>query len=375
VADRGVDAFLETLVGFGRALRAAGVPVGTGDVQTYCAAMEPLDPTDLLDLYWAGRTTLVSRRDHLPTYHRVFREWFLGVPGEPDEARPFNRPDAREAWADLQLPEPEQTGEEREQEEAPMGLVGSDVATLRTRSFADCTPDELAALRRIMRTVRLTPPRRRSRRTTPATDGRRPDLRRTVREAMRTHGDPATLRWRERRLRQRPLVLVLDVSGSMADHSRALLQFAHVTARASRRVEVFCFGTRLTRITRELEHRRPDDALARAAEKVVDWEGGTRIGESLDTFVRDFGRRGTGRGGIVVVCSDGLDRGDPALLESAMERLARLCHRVVWLSPHAASGAPPSLGMTVATPYVDRLLPARDLADLEGFARTLAALA
>jgi uncharacterized protein with von Willebrand factor type A (vWA) domain len=368
------DAFLTTLVGFGRELRAAGLPVGTGEVQTYCAAMEPLDPTDLLDLYWAGRATLVSRRDHIPVYHRIFREWFLGVPGEPDEARPYHRPDTAEAWANLQLPEPEQTGEEREQEEAPMGLVGSDVATLRTKSFAECTPEELAALRRIMRTVRLTPPRRRSRRTQVAADGSRPDLRRTVREALRTHGDPATLLWRERRLRQRPLVLVMDVSGSMADYSRALLQFAHVTSRASRRVEVFCFGTRLTRITRALEHRRPDDALARAARSVVDWEGGTRIGESLDTFVREWGRRGTGRGGIVVVCSDGLDRGDPALLESSMQRLSRLCHRVVWLSPHAGSGAPPSLGLAVASPYVDHLLPARDLDDLERFARTLAVL-
>ena len=367
------DRFLETLVGFGRELRAAGLPVGTGDVLTYCAAMEPLDPTDLLDLYWAGRTTLVTRREQIPTYHRVFREWFLGVPGEPDEARPFNRP-AGGRSANLQLPEPEQNGEEREQLEARMGLVGSDVATLRSKSFADCTPEELAALRRIMRTVRLTPPRRRSRRTAPAAAGRRLDLRRVVREAMWTHGDPATLHWRERRLRQRPVVLVLDVSGSMADYSRALLQFAHVASRSTRRVEVFCFGTRLTRITRELEHRRPDDALARAAEAVVDWEGGTRIGASLDTFVRDWGRRGIGRGGIVVVCSDGLDRGDPALLESAMQRLARLCHRVVWLDPHTGTGAPASLGMTVAAPYVDTVLPARDLADLEDFARAMATL-
>lgn len=366
--------FLESLVGFGRELRAAGLPIGTGDVLTYCAAMEPLDPTDILDLYWAGRTTLVTRREHVATYHDVFLQWFLGAPGDPDESRPFTVPETAEAWATLQLPEPEQPGEEREEQQGRMGLVGSDVATLRSKAFADCTPDELAALRRIMRTVRLTPPRRRSRRTLPASRGRRIDMRRVVREALRTYGDPARLHWRERRLRQRPVVLVLDVSGSMADYSRALLQFAHVTSRATRRVEVFCFGTRLTRITRELEHRRPDDALARAAETVVDWEGGTRIGASLDAFVRDWGRRGTGRGGIVVICSDGLDRGDPAVLESAMQRLSRLCHRVVWLDPHARQGAPSSLGMTVAAPYVDEVLPARDLADLEGFARTLATL-
>lgn len=374
VADVSGTAFLDTLVGFGRALREAGLPVGTGDVLTYCAAMEPLDPTDLLDLYWAGRTTLVTRREQIPIYHEVFQTWFLGAPAPPDEERPFNRPDQPDAWADLALPEPEQTGAEREDQQVRMGLVGSEVATLRRKSFAECTPEELAALRRIMRTVRLTPPRRRSRRTTPAEAGRRPDVRRTVRAALRTHGDPATLRWRTRRLRQRRLVLVLDVSGSMADYSRALLQFAHVTARATRRVEVFCFGTRLTRITRALAQRRPDDALARAAETVVDWEGGTRIGDSLETLVRDHGRRGLTRGAIVVVCSDGLDRGDPTALESAIERLARLSHRIVWLNPHAGSGAPPSLGMSVVTPVVDHVLPARDLADLEEFARLLAVL-
>lgn len=373
-ADDQGEEFLESLVGFGRALREAGLPVGTGEVLTYCAAMEPLDPTDLLDLYWAGRSTLVSRREHIPIYHDVFQEWFLGAPGESAEEQHTTQPERAEAWADLQLPEPEQTGEEREEEQGRMGLIGSDVATLRTRSFGECTPAELASLRRIMRTVRLAPPRRRSRRTTPAVDGTRPDLRRTVRAALRTHGDPAELRWQTRRLRPRPLVLILDVSGSMADYSRALLQWAHGTARAGRRVEVFCFGTRLTRITRQLERRRTDDALARAAEAVVDWEGGTRIGASLDVFVRDWGRRGIARGGIVVICSDALDRGDPTLLEHAMQRLARQCHRIVWLDPHAGNGAPPSLGMTVVTPYVDAGFSARDLAGLEEFAQTLAAM-
>ena len=127
------------------------------------------------------------------------------------------------------------------------------------------------------------------------------------------------------------LVFLVDVSGSMTDYSRSLLQFAYSARRAATRVEVFCFGTRLTRITRELENRRPDEALSRAAEAVVDWDGGTRIGESLAAFVRDWGRRGTSRGAIVVICSDGLDRGDPAVLDKALERLGRLCHRIVWL--------------------------------------------
>ncbi len=375
VAEQPAAGLTETLVGFGRALRDAGLPVGTGEVMTLCAAMDPLDPTDLLDLYWGGRATLVTRHDQIPVYHDVFLRYFLDAPDDPPRPeRPFTPDQVREARSALQLPETERLGREREEERAPMGLVASDVGTLKHKAFVACSAEELAALRRIMRTVRLTPPRRRSRRTAPDRSGHRPDMRRTVREALRTHGDPAVLRWRERRLRPRPLVLILDVSGSMADYSRALLQFAHVATRATQHVEVFCFGTRLTRITHELRHRRPDDALDRAARTVVDWEGGTRIGASLDTFVREYGSRGIGRGGLVVICSDGLDRGDPALLESALARLDRLSHRIVWLNPHAGTGAAPPWALAVAAPYVDAERSARDLAGLEEFARTLAAL-
>jgi len=199
-----------------------------------------------------------------------------------------------------------------------------------------------------------------------------------MRETMRAHGEPAELYRRRRRRRLRPLVLILDVSGSMSDYSRNLLQFAYSTRRAAARVEVFCFGTRLTRITKELGRRRPDEAMDLAAKAVFDWEGGTRIGDSLTTFVREFGRRGMSRGAIVVICSDGLDRGDPAVLSSAMERLARLCHGVVWLNPHmgratgrGAAYRPNTLGMMVAAPHVDLVLPGHDLRSLEEFAAVL----
>jgi uncharacterized protein with von Willebrand factor type A (vWA) domain len=191
---------------------------------------------------------------------------------------------------------------------------------------------------------------------------------------MRMHGEPSELFWRQRRLKMRPLVLILDVSGSMADYSRNLLQFAYSTRRAATRVEVFCFGTRLTRITRALERRRPDDALDQAARLVFDWEGGTRIGESLETFVREWGRRGMSRGSIVVICSDGLDRGDPAVLAGAMERLSRLSHKVVWMNPHKGDDRhfrPSTLGMMVAEPYIDLLLSGHDLASLEELADRL----
>lgn len=369
------DRYVGMLVDFARTLRDEGLAAGSGDVLTYARAVATLDPTDLVDLYWAGRTTLVGRRDQVPTYHRAFERYFLDAVAEHPNRLRFTAEQRTEARAALDVPEADPTGQEREQQQARLGLVASGARTVRRKDFAACTPEELATLRRIMRTIRLSPPRRRSRRTRPARTGRAPDVRRTVRETMRLHGEPALLYHRVRKLRHRPLVLILDVSGSMADYSRHLLQFAHTSTRTSSRVEVFCFGTRLTRITRELDRRRPDEALDRAAEVVLDWDGGTRIGESLDRFVRDHARHGRCRGGIVVICSDGLDRGDPDVLAAAMERLSRLCHRIVWLNPHKGSGqefVPTTLGMMVAAPFVDELLSGHDLASLEEFAASLA---
>jgi uncharacterized protein with von Willebrand factor type A (vWA) domain len=361
------------LVGFSRELRAAGLTVGTGDILTYCSAMMPLDPSDLLDLYWAGRTTLVSRRDDIGVYDRVFRQFFLadGAPAAHILTLPATA--TAEVEAALVMPGTE-PGPEKDEAKPVLGWMASDVDALKHRSFAACTPAELAALRRIMVRIRLTPPRRRTRRTRPASDGRSPDLRRTIRDSMRMHGEPAELFFRQRRTKLRPLILILDVSGSMADYSRHLLQFAHTAKHAAAKVEVFCFGTRLTRITKALEHRRPDSALEQAARTVVDWDGGTRIGQSLDTFVRRWGRGGLCRGGVVVICSDGLDRGDPEQLATAMERLSRLCYRIVWLNPHKGDDAhfrPSTLGMMVAAPYIDELLSGHDLASLEQLAEML----
>jgi len=377
VGDERGDAYVAMLVDFARTLRDEGLSPGSGDVLTYTQAVGTLDPTDLMDLYWAGRTTLVGRRDHVGLYHRAFERYFLDGAVGSQAWLHFNPETRIEARAALEVPETEGLGEEREQREARLGLVASGARTARRKDFGACTPDELAALRRILRTMRLTPPSRKSRRSAPARRGREPDVRRTVRETMRQHGEPSRLLRRRRKLRHRPLVLILDVSGSMADYSRNLVQFAHTSTRTSGRVEVFCFGSRLTRITRELDRRRPDEALDRAAEAVLDWDGGTRIGDSLDRFVRDHARRGRCRGGIVVVCSDGLDRGDPDVLEKAMERLSRLCHRIVWLNPHmgdATDFVPTTLGMMVAAPYVDELLSGHDLASLEEFAHTLAGM-
>jgi uncharacterized protein with von Willebrand factor type A (vWA) domain len=366
-------AFVGVLVDFSHELRVAGLAVGSGDILTYCSAMGALDPTDLLDLYWAGRATLVTQQDAIAVYDEVFRRFFLTGADPIRDIVTLRAQVTAEAQAVLTVPATDLAGAEHE-EEAMLGLMASDAEALRHKSFAACTSEELAAVRRIMARIRLTPPKRSTRRTISAPSGRSPDLRRTVRESLRMHGEPAELFWRRRKVRLRPLILILDVSGSMADYSRNLLQFAYSAKRSAARVEVFCFGTRLTRVTRALDHRRPDDALQLAARAVFDWEGGTRIGESLDAFVRDWGRRGMCRGGIVVICSDGLDRGDPSILAAAMERLSRLSHAVVWMNPHKGNDPnfrPSTLGMMVAAPHIDLTLSGHDLSSLEELATLL----
>jgi uncharacterized protein with von Willebrand factor type A (vWA) domain len=371
------DRIVSLLTRFGRELRTAGLAVGSGDIIGYCSAMAELDPADLADLYWAGRCVLVRRRDDIAVYDRVFRRFFLGADDPVAEVLRLNADAASQvSQSALIIPATDPASGERD-DEALLGQMASAAETVRHKAFAACTPEELAAVRRIMARMRLTPPRRRTRRTERARRGLAIDMRRMVRQSMRMHGEPAELYRRDRKLRLRPLILILDVSGSMADYSRNLLQFAYSARRAAARVEVFCFGTRLTRITKELDHRRPDEALARAARHVFDWEGGTRIGASLDDFLRQWGRRGLCRGGIVVICSDGLDRGDPGVLSAAMERLARLSYRIVWLNPHKGTDPafrPSTLGMMVAAPHVDLLLSGHDLSSLEEFAAVLPTL-
>ncbi len=367
--------FVARLVGFGHALRDEGLPVGSDDVTTFCSAASELTPSDLEDVYWSGRTTLVHRRDHLPLYDEVFRRYFLGhrAPADPEPAAA--EPIAQGLSGTLNVPDSEpgdQTGDDR-----PMvlGRQASGVEIQRDKRFAECTPDELAALRRIIAQVRLEPPRRRTRRRRRDPSGARLDIRRMARDAMRLSHAAPVLHRLTRAERARPLVLILDVSGSMADHSRNLLQFAYSMRRAAQKVEVFCFGTRLTRITPALDRRNPDDAMKLAAERVLDWDGGTQIGASVDSFIRRWGRKGLSRGATVIICSDGLDRGEPATLAEAMERLSRLCHRIIWMNPLAGDDVetlPNTLGMAAAAPHIDSLESGHDLDSLERFAAKLA---
>ena len=332
---------LERLVAFARALRDEGLAVGPGRVIDFCRAAAALSARDL---YWAGRLTLVSRSEEIPVYDRVFR----GVFEE----------------------EPPVVTVRVEQEELALASL---VELLREKSFARLTDEELARLAQLMRQVEVAVPTRRSRRREPARAGS-PDLRRTLRRSFRTGGEPLERAWRTRRHRRRRLVLLLDVSGSMADYSRALVMFAHAALRADARWEAFCFGTRLTRVTRALAGADADGALRRAAEEVVDWNGGTRIGESLKHFLDEYGHGGLARGAVVVLCSDGLEVGDPELLAEQMARLSRLAHRIVWLNPLKEDPAyePLARGMKAALPHVDTFASGHNLAGLETLGDQLA---
>lgn len=363
------------LLDFCALLRTEGIGVGTGQAMDFAAGLSLLDPGQIEDVYWAGRATLTHRRSEIPVYDDCFTRFFLGGDPDPRDERPSVRPPRTEADAVFEVPSGDAPDGRGEEPQTRLGLAASPIAVQRAKDFADCSEDELAAIRRIVRTLRVTPPTRRTRRHRPTHAGGDIDLRRTALETMRRHGEPIEILRRDRKHRPRRLVLILDVSGSMADYSRSLLQFAHSIRRGGRNVEVFCFGTRLTRITAALRQRDPDTALAQAGEEVVDWAGGTQIGASLDEFVRRYGRRGAARGAIVVICSDGLDRGDPALLDSALERLHRLAYRVVWMNPMIGERdddyVAASLGMAVALPHIDVMWSGHSLESLEMFAHAL----
>jgi uncharacterized protein with von Willebrand factor type A (vWA) domain len=365
---------LATLVDFAAALRAAGVAVGTGQAVAFARAVAVLDPNDRADVYWAGRCTLVTNHADLPTYDRLFDDYFgagagtrLVVSGVPVPRRG--------ASAD-QVTGPAQEREQRDDTESG-GRLASGVEALRHKDFAACTPDEVAEIRLALAQMRLAGPMRLSRRTDPSSRGTRPDLRRTLRALASDETSPGPPTWRRRRVRPRPRVLLLDVSGSMASYSRLLLQFGWSSQRWKGPVEVFCFGTRLTRVTRALTNRNADAALAEAAEAVTDWDGGTRIGESIRTYLREHGHRAGCRGAVVIICSDGLECGDPDLLGAQLARLQRLARHVVWVNPLAggAEFAPTTRGMAAALPHVDVLVAGNTFASLDALSRVVSQLA
>lgn len=382
---------LEPLVSFGRQLRARGLPVGTGRIITFVRAVAVLGLTDRLSLYWAGRVSMIGRKEDLIAYDLAFEDWYRSLRSTEDLRIELDLPSLARRGID-RGDQPEdldvRTGgtaaewhgltEEDESPEAgdetAIRIVASAVEVLRSKSFADLSEEEREDVGRLIRQLAIALPEQRMRRTRPSSKGARFDVRRTLRRSLRTRGEPFERAWRDRRVRGRPLVLILDVSGSMSPYARALVQFGYAAMAAGRRVEVFCFGTRLTRVTRTLRTRDPDRALHEIGRTVADWEGGTRIGESLKTLLDGWGQRAALRGAVVVLCSDGLERGDSELLRSQMARLGRLAHKVVWVNPLKGSPRyePLARGMAAALPSVDVFLSGHNLESLSELSRTLA---
>jgi uncharacterized protein len=358
-------------------LRAGGVRVGVGELLAAHRALGAIDPGDREAVYFALRTTLCSRRDDLAAFDAAFAEWFAPASPPPPQLPAGINEAGMLALPRTAVPSPRRVPTPTPDTEV-VPAAWSDVELLRHKDFAEYTEAERRAARRVMRSLAAAAPTRSSRRTRPARrrgappHAARPDLRHTVRASLRTAGDPFERHWREPGERPRPLVLVCDVSGSMEPYARMLLAYMQACVAARRRVEAFVFGTRLTRVTAELRGRDPDRALERAAGATRDWSGGTRIGEALATLNREHGRR-LGRGAVVVLLSDGWDRGDPEQLESEMARLARCSHRLIWLNPLKAHPEyrPLTRGMRAALPYVDEFMAGNSLGSLERLAEAL----
>lgn len=356
------------------AVRAAGVAVPTGATVTYARALTAAGSTPS-GAYWAGRATLVRRPEDIAAYDRAFGEVFGGVEGS-DAVAPPRQVEIRLEVEDDTVGGDDGAGTEHSSPDAQT-LRWSAVEVLRHQDLATCTPEELAEAHRLMADMRMRAARRPSRRRRP-TRARRgsPDLRGTVRRSLRTGGEVLNPSRTEPGEQPRRLVVLVDVSGSMEPYARALARFAHaaVAARRRGRVEVFALGTRVTRITRELTTHDPDRALARATAAVADWSGGTRLGDGMRRFNDLWGVRGLARGAVVVILSDGWDRGDPAVLGEELARLRRVAHRVVWVNPLKASPgyAPLAGGMAAALPHVDEFVEGHSVASLEALAEVVA---
>jgi uncharacterized protein len=364
------DAVARHVVTFGRVLREAGLEVGPGRLADALTGLDLVELSRQDDVYWTLRQTLVSRGEDLDAFDAAFRAWFLRAPTAPvfrhgtevTSLRLLRRSAERRRGDD---------GGEAGEDQTSLGYSPDEL--LRRRDFADMTPEELENVSKLICEIASGRPRRKSRRLRPHHRGRDLDMRRLVRESLGTGGDAIERTFRSRVHVPRKLVVLCDVSGSMESYARALVLFLHALARSGRGVETFAFGTRLTRLTRELIIRDPEGALRAASDHVVDWSGGTRIGHSLKSFNDEWGRRALTRGAVVVIVSDGWEREDAAVVGHEMARLARQAYAVIWVNPLKGHPdyQPLAGGMRAALPYVDRFLSGHNLASLEELADVL----
>jgi uncharacterized protein with von Willebrand factor type A (vWA) domain len=358
---RGRDV-VDTVLGFARTLRSAGVAASPDRVEAMLAAVGALDVLDPGDVYWAGRLTLCGSPDDLDRYDAAFAAWFGGEAPRPARA-PAHRPPQLAASAPLEAG----SGQGEDDDSPDLATRASADEVLRHRDVAGLTAAEREHLRRLFALLRPAAPMRPARRRRPSPRGAVHPAR-TVRRALRSGGEVTRLMHRRALPRPRRVVLLIDVSGSMSPYADALLRFAHAAVRARpASTEVFTIGTRLTRVTREMRLRDPDRALAASGSAIPDWSGGTRLGEVLKAFLDRWGQRGTARGAVVVVCSDGWERGGTELLAEQMARLRRLAHAVVWVNPHKgrAGYEPLTGGMQAALPSIDHFVSGHSMAAFE----------
>lgn len=365
-------------VAFARVLRGAGVVVPIGCVLGFAEAIEVLGIDNRNSVYWAGRSTLLHRPEDIDVYDRAFAVFWEDRGNSFDFVVELPPTQVQLAIDSDEEQDEEPDGPEPEEpDDTPtIHLRFSATEILREKDFAQYTPDELHESHALMADLRLAGTPRRSRRLVHSRRrGAHPDLRRTVRAALQAGGEPIRRAWREPGDKLRRLVLLLDISGSMEPYARALVRFVHAAVAGRQKVEAFTLGTRLTRITRELNSRDPDRAMQQAAQRVADWSGGTRLGEGLRAFNDEWGVRGMARGAIVVVLSDGWDRGEPELLSAQMERLHRVAYKVVWVNPLKVTPgyAPLARGMAAALPYVDDFVEGHSIDALEELARVISA--
>ncbi len=373
---------LDKLLAFGRILRREGIDVHPGRVLDVVEGLGHVNLAARDEVYHACRALLVHRREQFGIFDRVFEAFWREH--DPSDRRIVAATDDPRTSAGaieimLTLEEPSAAaGESEGDAPAPeRGVkVWSDRGGRADKDFGALTPDEIVEAREALSRLVWNPGMRRTRRWIRGR-GARVDLRRAIAESLRSGGDMVTLPTRKRRVRPRPLVLLCDVSGSMERYSRMLLHFAHALTSRHRRVEAFLFSTQLTRITRQLGARRPDEALAAVSRSVPDWSGGTRIGGAIKEFHQRWGRRVLNGGPVVLLISDGWDRGDPHVLKEQIARLQRRCYRLVWLNPLIGTMgySPLTRGLQAALPYVDDFLPARTLTNLADLATHLNALA
>ncbi len=372
----------DNIIGFARALRTAGVPVGPGAVIDAVNAIQLVDIGNRADVFATLQAIFVKRHEHALIFAQAFDlffraadEWkqMLDSVPLPDQARKKPPPASRrvqEAFSQSQVTETPQAKAEE------IRLSVSDKEILQKKDFAQMTASEIAEVTRAIADMKLPQAELRTRRYRPDARGRRLDMRRTLRGSLRTGGDIVDIYRLGRIEKPAPIVALLDISGSMSEYTRLFLHFLHAITDARKRVSVFLFGTRLTNVTRALRARDPDEALASCSSAVEDWAGGTRIATSLHTFNKLWGRRVLGQGAIVLLISDGLEREADTRLAFEMDRLHRSCRRLIWLNPLLRYGGfePKAQGIKMMLPHVDEFRPVHNLKSIEGLIEALSSM-